>query len=374
MRCLHICNDFSLTRVHSNLYKALDKNGISQTIFNPVRATTPIGNNSFDFATENSGIVYSKEMNKLHLVYFESKIRFLYKDLKQKVNLESIDIVHATTLFSDGAIALKIKKNFNTPYIVAVRTGDINAFLKLRPDLVFLALKILKEASQIIFISDALKKNFFNHRLIKPHAKKLESKCQILYNGIDNFWLTDIAPKKQLKPKKVLFVGRMIPTKNAYKLGNSILQLNEKGFPCEYHIVGSGGEDEEKVKGLANKNPNTIHYHGAIRDKDKLKEMFRSCDILGMPSIPETFGLVYIEALSQGLPVLYCANDGIDGIFSFKVGGRCLNDTQNEITKTLEQLLTTYDTCQLEKINFPLFSWENIAPRYIAMYSSILNK
>ena len=43
---LHICNDFSLTKVHSNLYKSIDELNIPQIIFNPVREATPIGNNN----------------------------------------------------------------------------------------------------------------------------------------------------------------------------------------------------------------------------------------------------------------------------------------------------------------------------------------
>lgn len=49
--------------------------------------------------------------------------------------------------------------------------------------------------------------------------------------------------------------------------------------------------------------------------KKQLREAFSISDIFVMPSKPETFGLVYVEALSQGLPILYAKGEGFDGYF-----------------------------------------------------------
>jgi glycosyltransferase involved in cell wall biosynthesis len=49
--------------------------------------------------------------------------------------------------------------------------------------------------------------------------------------------------------------------------------------------------------------------------KEKLLNNYRNSDIFIMPSYNETFGLVYIEAMSQGLPIIYTQNEGVDGYF-----------------------------------------------------------
>ena len=54
-------------------------------------------------------------------------------------------------------------------------------------------------------------------------------------------------------------------------------------------------------------------YYGEITDKKTLKNLYRENDMFVMPSKNETFGLVYIEALLQGLPILYAKNEGIEG-------------------------------------------------------------
>tara|TARA_R110002167_G_scaffold129337_18_gene312236 strand:+ start:2621 stop:3745 length:1125 start_codon:yes stop_codon:yes gene_type:complete len=371
MKILHISNDFSLTKVHSNLYRALDNRSIEQIVYNPVREATPVGNNNIEFKVDQSEIVYSKKLHNLHRFLFRSKINYLYRDLNTKVDLSSIDVIHATTLFSDGALALKIKNKYNTPFIVAVRATDIDVFLKFRRDLIFKAIRILKEASTIIFISDSLKINFLNHPLIRRHKSELAQKCTIVYNGIDNYWLDNQAPKKTTSPSKILFVGRLISRKNIVNLAMAILDLNNKGIACEANFVGEGGMDEPNIKALAQKHIGIINYLGAIKEKEVLKSVYRNNHIFAMPSKGETFGLVYIEALSQGLPVLYSKNEGIDGVFDFEVGERCDGSNILDISNALEKMLKSYESYELDKIDFPVFRWENIAHTYLGIYTKV---
>ncbi len=373
MKILHITNDFSLTKVHSNLYRALDKKAVSQTVYNPVREGTPIGNNTIDFTVKESEIVYSKKLHKLHRFLFRSKISFLFKDLKSKTDLKDFDVVHATTLFSDGGLALKIKKKYNIPYVVAVRATDIEVFLKYRKDLLYTAIKILKEATTVVFISDSLKQAFLNHRLISAWRSTFEHKCVIVYNGIDDFWLNSISPQKNVQPSSILFVGRLISRKNIVNLAMAVLDLNKKGLTCEINFVGEGGKDETTIKELSERNGGIINYLGAIKDKNILQSIYRKNHIFAMPSKGETFGLVYIEALSQGLPVLYSKNEGIDGVFDFNVGEKCDGAAISEIASTLEKIIKNYPTYELDKIDFEKFRWVNIANTYLQIYEKVIS-
>src|SRR5690606_17256122 len=114
-----------------------------------------------------SNIVYSKQLKKYHRFLFSAKVNYLYEDLINKVDISLHDITYATTLFSDGYVANKLFQNFEIPYIIAVRNTDIHIFLKYRPDLKNLALEILSDASQIIFISQSNFDNFYSHRFFK---------------------------------------------------------------------------------------------------------------------------------------------------------------------------------------------------------------
>ncbi len=284
MKILHIANDFSLTKVHSNLYRTLDQMSVKQVVFNPVREETPVGANHIDFLVADSQIVYSKKLRKYHRLLFRRKIAFLYRDLKSKVDLGSIRLMHATTLFSDGALALKIKKTYGIPYIVAVRATDIDVFLKYRPDLAPLVRKILREASRIIFISKSLHHNFLNHKHIQAYSDELKEKCIVVYNGIDDFWLDNTRPRQQLRPSKILFVGRMIGRKHLENLALAVIALNERGVACSIDYVGSGGAEKDKIEALSLKHPESIRLLGAIHDKSRLQEVYRDNHIFAMPS------------------------------------------------------------------------------------------
>lgn len=61
--------------------------------------------------------------------------------------------------------------------------------------------------------------------------------------------------------------------------------------------------------------------------------MFAESDIFVMVSHSETFGLVYIEALSQGLPILYTRGQGIDGTLKEKIGEAADSYDENSIKK-----------------------------------------
>ena len=227
MKIFHICNDFFGSKVHENLYKNLANLNVEQTIFYPTRTSKIHKLEKYEENFEHT-LVTSKPLKNYHRILFRNKIRFLYKSLETTLHKSKFDIVHATTLFSDGAIALKIKKKFKIPFVTAVRSTDIDAFLKYRPDLILLGLEILNESAQIIFISKALRERFLNHPLIIKHKQKLNSKCIVINNGIDSFWLNNKSEYTNKEPNKILYVGSMVKRKNVIKLIYAVLNLNKK--------------------------------------------------------------------------------------------------------------------------------------------------
>ena len=85
-----------------------------------------------------------------------------------------------------------------------------------------------------------------------------------------------------------------------------------------------------------------------------------------MPSLRETFGTVYIEALSQGLPVIYTKGQGIDGYFDQGLTGfACDPMNVHEIKEAILQIMGNYQTtsqaCALAAQDF---QWHVIANQY----------
>lgn len=282
MKVLHLCNDFSYSKVHTNLYEALDRLGCVQTIYHPLRKKENQGKNVFDFYSEGSDVVYSDCIKTYHRILFRTKIKFLFNDLKKKIDFSGITVQHATTLFSDGALALKIYKNFGIPYVVTLRNTDINLFLKLRPDLYRLGKEILTNAQSIIFISPALKKLFFEHFYFKTLETVLSNKIVTIPNGIDRYWLENISASKKRRSNNFLFIGRFDANKNVLRLIQAIGKCRSDFPNLTLTLVGGGGKLHDKVLSVI-EGKEWIKFVGPIYDKGQLKLVFRENDFFVCP-------------------------------------------------------------------------------------------
>ncbi len=290
--------------------------------------------------------------------------------MNQLLSLDSFDILHATTLFSDGALALKVYKKYKIPYIVTIRETDISVFLKYRPDLVILANEILKHAKKIIFISPTLKIKFFQNWFLKSKEEIYEHKFALIYNGIDTFWLNNLAKPNIVVPTKILFVGRLIKRKNIFNLAKTILLLNQNGIKCELNIVGEGIKEENKIKKFLVDEDNKINFLGTVKDLNKLKKIYRTNHIFAMVSYAETFGLSYIEALSQGLPILYNIGEGVDLVFDDNVGEKCDGNDIDDVYKALKKMILNFRDYDTNCVDFSKFSWDLISHKYLDIYNS----
>lgn len=372
-RILHISNDFLWTKVHRNLYTQLDLRGVQQEVFTPLRKHSNPGNNRIDFQVPGSAIRLSGVLSHYHRVFFKQKIRKLFRDLEAFGIAGKCDLVHATTLFSDGALAYEIFRKYGKPYIVAVRNTDINMFLKFKPHLVFLARKILNNASRLVFISQSNFDNFFAHPVVAMFAARYRSKAVVINNGIDQLWHINVHRHKRPCVNEVLFIGRFDRNKNALRLTRAFLELLATRPHLQLRLVGSPGPHEQAVRELARRHPANVVFHGPLDPGPELIALCRRCDMFAMVSHHETFGLVYVEALSQGLPVLYAKGQGIDGTFSEKVGVAADASSVADIRRGLEQIIDNYRSFDATGVSFERFDWVSIAGRYLEMYQAILS-
>lgn len=368
MKCLHICNDFLGSKVHQNLYNELNENGIEQVLFYPTR----LKKSKIEKDSEENFLypVYaSKPLKLYHKLLFNYKINYLYRDLIKKIKLNPIDVTHATTLYSDGALAYKLYEKFNIPYVVTVRSTDLEVFLRFRIDLFPMLLKILKNTQRIIFVSDSLYQKFFSHQKLSPYETILKEKSQIIYNGVAANWLNDRYKKHTLKPHKIICISSLIKRKNIGNLVKAVLDLARK-FPeknFQLCMVGDGPLKRNILK-LERENPNVITYFNPIEDRNELKELLRQNHVFALPSVKETFGLVYIEALSQGLPIVGIVNEGIYGIFDHPIGCFAKDSSIKSIKESILKTVTHYSSLDIDNINLDQFNWPTIAKSHLSLY------
>lgn len=375
MNILHICNDFCGSKVHGNLTRVLDELGVNQTVYCPVREERLLGKNQFE--GKHIRFVYSFSIRSWYKFVYHYKAYKLYKDMREKVNLGEVNFIHAHTLFSDGVLAYKAHKEYGVKYAVAIRNTDLNDYIRLMKHTYSMGRKILLNAENVYFISAGIKKQFEESKFVRPIIDLVKDKFVLQPNGIDDYWHQHISHEERTG-HDVLYVGDFSANKNVVRLAEAVLELRkEKGLENVRLIIvggevkGGARKNDGKTQTMIDANPETINALGKIYDKDKLSEVMRSCSMFAMTSIFETFGLVYLEALSQNLPVVFTKGQGIDGMFDESIGIAVDPLDVGEIKEAIKTILTNHEQYGSMNVNFEEFEWKRIARNYFENYKKV---
>ncbi len=355
------------------MFSKLNKLGVNQTVFVPFKNHLDIS------STPEYEVFHSVCYKNLDRFFFFRKSNKVYKSLLNNINnINDLELVHAHTLFSNGIIAYKLKKDFNIEYVVSVRNTDIEAFYKRILWLRKTGINILLEAKKIIFVSFALKNNLMSLINDKSIRDKIEENSEVMTNGINDFWLNNINKKSIPTHEKynILQVGWINANKNQLNSIKAIEILNEKGFECNLTIVGD--IEYKKHKKYKQKIDNYIQkckckeqvFFLGRQNMQELIKTYRNSDIFLMPSFKETFGLVFVEALSQGLPIIYTKNQGVDGLFNEYPVGEGINPNEpNNIADGIITVINNYKSYSDNTVNqVERFSWNNIASDIVKIY------
>jgi glycosyltransferase involved in cell wall biosynthesis len=113
---------------------------------------------------------------------------------------------------------------------------------------------------------------------------------------------------------QVLFVGRVEVLKGLHFLLDAIKQV---GNGVKLHVVG---HIYENAKSIVSGKASNVEYYGQLAG-DSLKAMYEQADVLVFPSLYDGFGMVILEAMSFGLPVIASRNSaGPDIVKDFETG------------------------------------------------------
>ena len=171
--------------------------------------------------------------------------------------------------------------------------------------------------------------------------------------------------------------SRVDSTCSVSRLSEAVVELSkEDGFhEIKLTLVGGvGRKADNKVHEWIKNHPEIINYVGPVFEKDKLCELFKSHSVFSMASLHETFGLVYVEALSQNLPVIYTKGQAIDGMFPPNIGVAVNPLSIDEIKDAIKVVLQNKEKYSNDGIDFEMFRWDSITQKYLDIYHGIYFK
>jgi len=366
MKVLQIANGFLDSKLYRNLFENLELLGAENYVY------VPININKIFKDTQRENIIISKCFSNIDRFLFFTKQKKMFRDVTQKLEINKFDVIHSHTLFSGGYLAYQLNKKYNIPYIVSIRNTDLNTFFKYMIHLRSTGINILRNAASVVFLSPVYRERLINHYVPENLKEEILKKSVVIPNGIDDYWLENKYYRKtspEGKKLKLMFIGSITPNKGINVSVKACELLIEEGYDIEFTMIG---KVECKAYKKMIESSNFIR-HIDYSPKEVIIEHMRKADIFIMPSKHETFGLVYAEAMSQGLPVIYTEGEGFDGQFpEGEVGFHVSTNDPKEIVGAIYKIMNDYvnisDRC-VKKVE--CLNWEIIAQNLLNLYFEI---
>lgn len=366
MKVLHINCNYLGTTLHQLMIERLDSFGIENTVFVPTFDGTKT------VIKPNKNVIAINCFNKWDRAVFQYKQKKILKAIEESADVNSFDIIHAYTLFTDGNSAYTLSKKYGIPYVVAVRNTDVFDFFTKMVHLRHRGVTIMLNAAKVFFLSKSYRDIVLEKFVPAKYREELSSKIEIIPNGIDDFWFNNMTkPHELTNPRHVdLFSACIIDkNKNIVATQQAMQFLEKEGISCHLTVAGNVGDKKVYQRLLCDKNTTFLPN----QSKECLLKLYRKSDVFIMPSFHETFGLVYVEAMSQGLPVLYTAGQGFDGQFpegqvGFRVNERNPSDIAAKVLAVIKDYSALSKRCI---VGARKFDWTSIAGQYKDIYQTI---
>lgn len=380
MKLLYLTEDYLYSKVHNNLLNCLLEKDPSLIVyvFAPARKGQDRSRSlegSFKYNERLIEVILQVDIPvMLYKIDFWAKLRCKVRLIEKNIPIREIDAIHAATLYAEGGTARMLQKKYGIPFFTTVRGTDVMFYARKMPHLWLTGINVMRHANALACVTPSIKKKMLE-RWQHAGIRDVIENADIVNNGIDNIWLEHkyIKPKLLGTPVRILYIGRFDANKNVLRLVEAVKRLRDK-FDVRLLLIGGKGDEHDEVVKRVKDSPDYLEYLGPIYDKNELMKIVRECDIFAMVSHSETFGLVYAECLSQGLPILYTRGTGFDGMYDEGVVGFSADSySVDSIIEGLEKIENNYQTLKenIAKLDFSRFSWDNTTAKYLQYYATI---
>lgn len=149
------------------------------------------------------------------------------------------------------------------------------------------------------------------------------------------------APRRPADRRTVLCVARMYPRKRIQDLLEAAHRLRARLPELQVRIVGSGPEHPRLVRLRAQLGlGGTVEFLGEV-SRSRLAEEYVNADCFCLSSVQEGFGIVFIEAMAAGLPIVACRAAAVPEVVPDGVAGILVEPRSPErLAAALEEVLT----------------------------------
>ncbi len=288
--------------------------------------------------------------------------------------LKNADVIHAA-IEPAAPLAFFLSLLLRKPYVVSV-CGTFADIASYSWPIRWLYRLAFQRAGRVAVLSRYTLKVF--ERGVK------DAKTTIVYGG---FVPAAHAPKKERisSQRRILAVGAIKPRKGFHTLLEALGALKKEGFAFRADCVGPKDESayvkklETRLRELALED--VVTFHGRVSEA-MLHRFYADADLFALPSEHsgtafEGLGLVYLEAMTVGLPVIGCLDSGAEDVIQDGLNGRLVppGNAQTLAAAIKEILGDESKWKQMSEAapgSIERFRWENVGAEMDAAYRAAL--
>jgi len=286
------------------------------------------------------------------------------------------DLIHAHVALPDGAAGMKIAQKFNKPLLVTIHGQDFQQTIFKNNKCKKNIERTINFSEKTIIVSNKLK------RIARTSLQINNNKLVVIPNGINK---EDFKKNKQFKIVNleekiiILSVSNLIKTKGI-DLNIKALKYLKKKYPNILYIVIGAGKVKNKLVKYINKNKleKYVKFLGQMTNQ-KVINYISKCNIFSLPSWNESFGIVYLEAMAQGKPVIGCEGEGIEDFVEHGVTGMLVKPKDvDSLVEAIDYLKSNPDKARAigkraRKLVLENYTWGKNAEKTIQVYEEVLN-
>lgn len=326
-------------------------------------------------------LLYKKYSTELVEVGYSSETLIQKVDRYKKQAIDVVtkydfDVIHAHDWLCFGA-GIALQERTGKPFIVHIHATEfdrgggqgINQYVYQKE------LEGFHKADKIIAVSS------FTKEIVAEKYGISHEKIEVVHNGVTlkkefTEIKSTISTFKQNGYSVVLYLGRITIQKGVeylIKSAQKILTLRPKTV---FIIAGSGDMETEMIELAARLGiSDSLLFAGFVRGREQ-ERLLRDADVLVMPSVSEPFGIVPLEAIAQGTPVVISKESGVAEVVThaLKVNFWDVDEMAHQVVSILEYPALS-DTLQKESFKqLQNISWKNATDKIVKIYHSLIHK
>ena len=352
-----------------------------------------IGNHRFIFADKAPKTIHIFKSGLLPYQHAQSFLEYFTADGKRvQFSRRIIDEVYR---YADAAYGIALREQFDlihahdwTSYLAGVAaklaTGkplvlhvhatsfDQAGSNNVDPQIYEIEKRAFHTADSVVAIS-----NFTKDIVVSKYGVDSE-KVTVVHNGIKPYAPPALPPVLQelkMQGKKIVFYnGRITIQKGVdhfIRAARKVIDTN----PNVVFVISGWGDMEHQVMHLVGSlglSQNVI-FAGALWDEDR-DRMYQAADLLVMPSVSEPFGLVPLEAIQHGTPVLISKQSGVAEVLThaLKVDFWDIDEMANKILAALRYGVMNRQLVEEGRRELLRLTWRKAADKVYTLYKKLL--